>query len=589
MRRIVGLSAFFLVMTVLMFSPNQANALCCFPYNMNYYIDPITGNFVLNGELNNDSYQQKPFGNTSYRFVFSDKDNNIILERNILLTDILPIRGGVTIPLAATFPFQIVMSDIDPKVVQQISNFRIDGTNSIDYFGWKPADLVISSSQMTNVGIVHGKNGDVFAKWKISGNITNTNSEKTENAYVVASLRDKNDNILGVAGYSDDSVQPVTLNGFETKNFELFALIPASETPSSANLYAESDDSSMVFPYYKPIIIRDTMNYDERNVMDPKKPVIISANITNISRDDLDYNLIIQIKKSPKSISEGDISEYPESKIAFVKSVPGHIGAQKSAELEYSWTPQSNGIYFYEMYVWDSSNAKALSYPVMQSFLTDNWLVVKSNLNSVKNQIKSGIPLDKIQCVKGLEPAHKASNGNLVCVKPETKEKLIKRGWIDLPPDHGTGVMRFDELTMPDDFGLVYSFGVGGKNTLDTKKKLYKADMICEPQIEINLELSHDDLYQIWDISHKNDFFALDDFMDNCDSFGNCKQVTPEQITAVTITEEGKTHSVMHRDSYISKPNDGYSKFQKITNTIQGILDKKPEIQSLPQLKCGYE
>jgi hypothetical protein len=429
MRRIVGLSAFFLVTAVLMFSPNPANALCCFPYNMNYYIDPVTGDFVLNGELNNDSYQQKPFGNTSYRFVFSDKDNNTILERNILLTDILPIKGGVTIPLAATFPFQIVMSNIDPKVVQQISNFRIDGTNSIDYFGWKSADLVVSSSRMTNVGIIHGQNGDVFAKWKISGNITNTNSKKTENVHVVASLRDKNNNILGVAGYSDDSVQPVTLNGFETKDFELFALIPASETPSSANMYAESDDSSMIFPYYKPIIIRDTMNYDERNVTEPKKPVIISANITNISRDDLDYNWIIQIKKSPKNISEGDITEYPESKIVFVKSVSGHINAQKSTKLEYLWIPRSNGIYFYEMYMWDSSNAKALSYPVMQSFLTDNWLVVESNLNSVKSQIKSGIPLDKIQCVEDLELAHKASNGNLVCVRPETKEKLIQRGW----------------------------------------------------------------------------------------------------------------------------------------------------------------
>ncbi|HWP52456.1 MAG TPA: hypothetical protein VNK07_00180 [Candidatus Binatia bacterium] len=156
-------------------------------------------------------------------------------------------------------------------------------------------------------------------------------------------------------------------------------------------------------------------------------------------------------------------------------------------------------------------------------------------------------------------------------------------------PVHGCGVVPFDELAMPDDFGIVYSFGVGGKNVLDTKKMSYKADMICEPQIEINLELSHDELYQIWDAVHKNGFFELNDFTDNCDMFGNCKQVTPEQQTTITITEGEKTHSVTHRDSYISKSNDGYAKFQKIVNTIQGILDKKPEIQSLPQLKCGYQ
>lgn len=156
-------------------------------------------------------------------------------------------------------------------------------------------------------------------------------------------------------------------------------------------------------------------------------------------------------------------------------------------------------------------------------------------------------------------------------------------------PVHGCGAMSFDKSTMPDDFGLVYSFGVDGKNVLDTKKMSYKADMICEPEININLKLSHNELYQIWDVAHKNGFFDLNNFADNCDVFGNCKQVTPEQQTIITITEGGKTHSVMHRDSYMSKPNDGYSKFQKIANTIQEILDKKREIQSLPQFKCGYQ
>lgn len=156
-------------------------------------------------------------------------------------------------------------------------------------------------------------------------------------------------------------------------------------------------------------------------------------------------------------------------------------------------------------------------------------------------------------------------------------------------PMHSCGVISFDELAMPDDFSVIYSFGVGGKNVLDTKKMSYKSDMICEPEIEVNLKLSHNELYQIWDAAHKNDFFDLNDFTDNCDAFGNCKLVTPEQQTTITITEGGKTHSVTHRDSYVSKPNDGYAKFQKIADVIQDVLDKRPEIQNLPQLKCGYE
>lgn len=44
-------------------------------------------------------------------------------------------------------------------------------------------------------------------------------------------------------------------------------------------------------------------------------------------------------------------------------------------------------------------------------------------------QFKSGTPIDKIRCNNGLLLVLKSSNENPACVKPETKEKLIERGW----------------------------------------------------------------------------------------------------------------------------------------------------------------
>ena len=407
-------------------TPHDIFAVCCFPYDINYYIDPVTGDLVLNGELINDSYKGEPFGNTSYRFAFFDKDRNPILEKDILLTGLLPIKGGVVIPPVATFPFQVTINDIDIKTIQQSNNFGVDGTNTLDYFAWKPADLVIPSSKMTNVGTIHGKNGEIFTKWQISGNITNTHSEKTENVYVVASLRDKNDGMVGVAGYSDDSVQPITLNGFETKGFTLYALVPESQTPSKVNLYAESDESSLVHQYYKPIVM-SIPTYENKMTTDPRKPIIISVNITNTSRQSFDLDWIIQIKKSPKSVSEGELSKDPQSKVAHIQKIPAHIDGQKSIMLDYAWIPQANGVYFYEMYVWNDS--QPLSYSFTGTFLHDNWILVNSNLNSVTNQIKSGIPLDKVQCREGLILAHKSTNANLVCIKPQSMQKLIERGW----------------------------------------------------------------------------------------------------------------------------------------------------------------
>lgn len=49
-----------------------------------------------------------------------------------------------------------------------------------------------------------------------------------------------------------------------------------------------------------------------------------------------------------------------------------------------------------------------------------------------KEQIESGVPPSEVECGEDLEIAFKISNGDPVCVKPATKENLLKRGWAKL-------------------------------------------------------------------------------------------------------------------------------------------------------------
>jgi hypothetical protein len=51
------------------------------------------------------------------------------------------------------------------------------------------------------------------------------------------------------------------------------------------------------------------------------------------------------------------------------------------------------------------------------------------NIESPLKQFKSGIPIDKIQCKEGLKLILRSSDGSPACVKPETRQKLIERGW----------------------------------------------------------------------------------------------------------------------------------------------------------------
>ncbi len=51
------------------------------------------------------------------------------------------------------------------------------------------------------------------------------------------------------------------------------------------------------------------------------------------------------------------------------------------------------------------------------------------SLHSPLKQIRLGTPVSEIQCKVELELALKSSDSSPICVKPETKIKLIERGW----------------------------------------------------------------------------------------------------------------------------------------------------------------
>ena len=232
---------------------------------------------------------------------------------------------------------------------------------------------------------------------------------------------------MSVAGYSDEDTQPIILNDHQTKAFKIYALVPQKKSVQTVRLYAESDDSSAKYDKTKPIILRPAHIPIKHGI--EGNPVTISANVTNITRDSVDFDWIIQIKKSPKSLANGDITKYPNSTVAFVKMIPARIPAQESKILEYSWVPESGGIYFYEMFLWDKH--KPVSSWFEGSFLYSDQILVSAN--SLKEQLAKVTSLDQLQCRNDWILAHRASNSNFVCVKPESVPKLVERSWVKQP------------------------------------------------------------------------------------------------------------------------------------------------------------
>ncbi|WP_428324603.1 hypothetical protein [Nitrosopumilus sp.] len=413
----------FLALIVFFMPHDDAFAVCCFPYDMIHYIDPITGNLVVSGQLWNDSYKREPFGNAKYEFVFYNSTGDALFEKELLVTDGHPIRDGFVInPLGAhPLPFQLVIDDTGSEILNQVAHVGT-GRTHVDYFSWKPTDLNVTLTEFKKIETIQGKTHDaLFDKWQVSGTITNMHYGATKNIYVLASLHESEYRLVGVAGYSDDDIQPKILNGHETKEFKIHALIPQEKPVKQVRLYAESDNSSMKYPNTKPIILKPDVPIKHGT---KGNAVPIGVNVTNISRENVDFDWILQIKKSPKSLDEGDITKYPQSTVEFVDVISVDVMAQESKRLEYLWTPTTGGIYFYEMYMWN--NGLPVSLAFAGSFLYSDQILITSN--SLKEQLTSGIFFENLQCMDRLVLVQKY-DGFPACVKPTSVIDLIKRNW----------------------------------------------------------------------------------------------------------------------------------------------------------------
>lgn len=73
----------------------------------------------------------------------------------------------------------------------------------------------------------------------------------------------------------------------------------------------------------------------------------------------------------------------------------------------------------------------------------------RPSLQSPLRQVMLGVPLQSILCNEGLELILKSIDGSPACVKPETKEILIEKGWAKPPTiENATGLKNTEKDTV---------------------------------------------------------------------------------------------------------------------------------------------
>jgi len=191
-------------------------------------------------------------------------------------------------------------------------------------------------------------------------------------------------------------------------------------------------------------------------------------------------------------------------------------------------------------------------------------------------QFKSGIAADEIVCKEGLVVTIKSSNGNPACVKPETKEKLIERGWAKtnwspsiIPTDLSDVTIKL-ERTACFGFCPIYSISIHGNGTVN-----YDGMDFVETKGIRTYEIPIDQVKELISLIYETNYFSLDDRYE--------AQFTDAPSTITTITMGDQTKSIYnYGNAGPQKLQTLEEKIDEITQSHTLVGNPKPE-QSEPE------
>lgn len=131
----------------------------------------------------------------------------------------------------------------------------------------------------------------------------------------------------------------------------------------------------------------------------------------------------------------------------------------------------------------------------------------------------------------------------------------------------------------PTTFNLIFRYGVGAKNELNTFNNTFTKDMIVESPLTVNFQLTNDELDSMY--QKINELKLFDKNEEKTD--GNMR-VTPCSSYYLKVQIDS-TQKELSWDYCHGNPSD---KLQKFSRFMISIIESKEEYKKLPRPKGGY-
>ena len=138
------------------------------------------------------------------------------------------------------------------------------------------------------------------------------------------------------------------------------------------------------------------------------------------------------------------------------------------------------------------------------------------------------------------------------------------------------------------DFNLIFKYGVGAKNELNTFEETYTKDMVMDPSITVNLALSQEELDRIYQKMVEIDFFSYPDKFS--------VSILPGEVIGMVIPFSSYYFKVEHNsktkelwwDDEITNEDEKAKKLRELIKFIRDIVESKEEYKKLPPPRGGY-
>lgn len=139
-------------------------------------------------------------------------------------------------------------------------------------------------------------------------------------------------------------------------------------------------------------------------------------------------------------------------------------------------------------------------------------------------------------------------------------------------------------------FNLIFKYGVGAKNELDTFKEIYTKDLITDAPISTQLILLPEELNRIYQKMKDISFFDYPEKFSALIPSGSTVQIVIPYDSYYFKVQYGSMvkEILWERDDVVSPLDEKTIKLKELISLIKGIIESKEEYGKLPPTKGGY-